>query len=74
MISQKTIPEHVIKQYGSARAFRARKRKALRELQRALNDLRLGCGYFPNGSRGVDNIDYEIQILTRELSVKNWGR
>lgn len=68
------IPEHVIKQCGSARAFRSRKRKALRDMERALSELRLGSAYFPNGSRGVSNIEYELKILKGELSVKNWGR
>lgn len=68
------IPEHVIKQYGSARAFRSRKRKALREIERALSELRLGSAYFPHGSRGVSNIEYELKILAKELSIKNWGR
>lgn len=68
------LPDHVIEQYGSARAFRTRKRKALRDLERALGELRLGSAYFPNGSRGVSNIEYEARILAQELSVKNWGR
>lgn len=68
------LPEHVIKQHGSSRAFRAAKRTALRNLETALNELRLGCAYFPSGGQAVSRIEYEVKILKRELSVKNWGR
>jgi len=68
------LPEHVVKQHGSSRAFRAAKRTALRNLEAALNELRIGCAYFPSGGVAVSRIDYEVKILKRELSVKNWGR
>lgn len=68
------IPEHIIKQYGSAHAFRAKKRKIVKELQRLMEELRLGAAFLPNGPRGVSSIDYELEMLRRELSVKNWGR
>lgn len=68
------LPEHVVKQYGSSRAFRAKKRRLVKDMRRLLSDLRLGCAYFPSGARGVENIDYELKILARELSAKSWGR
>ena len=68
------IPEHVIKQYGSTHAFRAAKRAALREIEFALNRLRLGCAFLPYGPGAVDRMTYEVNTLKRELSVKNWGR
>lgn len=68
------IPDHIIERYGTARAFRAEKRKIVKELRRLMDELRLGAAFLPNGPRGVANIDYELEILRRELSVKNWGR
>lgn len=68
------LPEHVIKKYGSAHAFRARKRELVKEMRQLLGELVLGSAYFPNGSRRVDNVRYELEILARELSVKSWGK
>lgn len=68
------IPPHIITEYGSARAFRSEKRKLVKEVQRVFEELRRGCAFFPNGARGIDAIHYEMEILKRELSVKNWGR
>lgn len=67
------LPEHVIKQYGSSRGFRQRKRQELRRLKTALSQLRLGCAYLPNGPASVERIDYEVKMLERDLSIKNWG-
>ena len=68
------LPEHVIADWGSARNFREDKRRLVREMAQTLDELRVGCAYFPNGSRGVENIMYELEILKRELSIKSWGR
>lgn len=68
------IPDHVIEQYGSARAFKAKKRAVVKEMRRLASELALGAAYLPNGYRSVTNVEYELQILAKELSVKNWGR
>jgi hypothetical protein len=69
------LPEHIVQDYGSSRAFKAAKRKQLRILKRALNDLRMGCAYFPvSGSSLVQVIDQQVRTLEWELAAKNWGR
>lgn len=68
------LPDDVRRRYGGSRGFRRAKRKALRNLITALRELRLGCAYFPNGGQSVARIDYEVKILERELSEKNWIR
>lgn len=58
----KKIPDHVLhntKTY-TAREFKAQKRKQVREVLRALDELRTGCAYLPGGPREVD-------IATRAL-------
>lgn len=64
-------PDHA---FPNARAFKAEKRRHLRVLKRALDDLRMGCAYFPSGTIHVERIAHEIEELTRELSAKEWGR
>lgn len=74
-MARKEIPEHVVQRYGSARAFRAHKRKLARQMLRLLDDLRLGCAYMPDGSmRHIEAIDYELQMIAGAVSVKSWGR
>lgn len=74
MPTKKPIPKSVAQLYGSARAFRQTKRRALRQLIKALDELRLGCAHYPNGARAVEAINYEATLLQQELSVENWGR
>lgn len=68
------LPDHVVKQYGSTRAFKARKRQLVKEARKLVDEIRLGCAYFPEGSRGIEAADYELKVLARSLSVKSWGR
>ena len=68
------IAKHIVKQWGSSRAFRIAKRAELQELLDALDRLRVGCAYFPGGSRRVEQIANEVKALRQELSVKEWGR
>ena len=69
------IPDFVADQYaGRRRGFKQTKRKNLRALRRALNDLRMVCAYFPEGATRVDVIDQQIKALEWELSLKSWGR
>lgn len=65
----------MIRHYGSSRAYKKTKRKQLRILKRALDDLRMGCAYFPvSGASLVKVISQQVETLEWELSAKAWGR
>ena len=70
------VPRHIAEQYdGGARGFRTAKRRQLRALVKALEELRLGCAYFPdNGIRAVEAIAKQAKDLRRSLSIESWGR
>jgi hypothetical protein len=70
----KKIDPFVAKQYGGAHGFRAAKRAELRTMRSALELLRSGCAYLPNGSEKVMQISRLLTELQDECSVKNWGR
>jgi hypothetical protein len=70
----KTSLQYPTHAYPDARTFKAEKRRHLREVKRAVDQLRLGCAYFPGGSHRVDAISDQIEELQRELSAKEWGR
>lgn len=68
------IPAHIVEQYGSARKFRSEKRTQLRSLRMALNNLHVGCAFFPSGRSHIREIEQHVNALEIELSVKQWGR
>lgn len=69
--SSDKYPAHA---YPNARAFKSEKRKQLREVLRAMEQLRSGCAYFPNGHQPVVAIKDQLEALAKELSAKEWGR
>ena len=72
---QRKVPKFIAKKYElGARGFKSEKRQQLRMLNRILSDLRIGCAYLPCGTRPVDDIQKQINIMLESLSVKNWGR
>lgn len=68
------ISDFIADLYGSRRAFRAEKRRQVREVERALGNLRNGCAYLPNGTVEVDQITAAVKVLRQITSVKEWGR
>lgn len=60
--------------FPSAHAFRSEKRRQLRVVRKALEDLRTGCAYFPDGGDAVKLMGQSVDLLTQQLSVKRWGR
>ena len=60
--------------YPSLHAFRAEKRRELRVLKKAAENLRAGCAYMPDGGECVGLILDRIGLLTEQLSVRRWGR
>lgn len=71
-----TIPEWVPRnaKVATRRLWKALKRRQLRTLDRALDDLRMGCAYFPGGAQRVEAISDQVKALRAELSAKEWGR
>ena len=69
------IPKYVAQQYqGGARGFKSEKRKQLRALKKALDNLRAGAAFFPCGSAPVYVIAEQVDVIAQAISVKNWGR
>lgn len=69
------LPKCITDQYYlGARGFKIEKRQALREIEKALKRLRLGCTYFPAGATKVKDLGVLLRALQRELSIKEWGR
>ena len=70
----KRLPPHMLEIYSSARRFKAGARARAKHVNRALNELQLGCAFFPNGSEGVRRIRVALEKVIADISVKNWGR
>ena len=68
------VPAHVVAIHGSARAFKALKRKQLTVARKALDDLRTGCAFFPCGNLPVERIERELDAIEAAICEKNWGR
>jgi hypothetical protein len=71
-----TIPDYVLRnaKVATRRLWKALKRRQLRALDKAVDDLRMGCAYFPDGAQRVETISKEVAALRRELSAMEWGR
>jgi len=71
----KPVPSHISRKYKQgAHGFRAEKRRQGMALDKALDDLRFGCAFFPCGSEPIEKIDELIAVIRQSISVKNWGR
>ena len=69
------IPDFIKKQYGgTAHGFKAAARARCKKAIRAVNELRMGCAYFPESYYKVELISKTLEDLASELSVRNWGR
>lgn len=68
------VPAHVVAIHGSARAFKALKRKQLREAWRAVNKLHTGCAFFPCGNGPMQRIERALEEVEKAISEKAWGR
>jgi hypothetical protein len=61
--------------YPSARAFKAAKRRELRQLEKALSLFRFGCAGCPSpASSFVRSFQGQLDRLKQTLSVRQWGR
>lgn len=69
------FPRSMCEKYGSHRNFKQLKRKQLRAVIKAMDDLRFGCAYLKRPAyRTVIRLDHEANDLKQQLSVKVWGR
>ena len=68
------FPSLVLKTYKvkTSREFRSIKRRELREVIKAIDELRVGCYYLPDGGDAVDKMDKIAKDLKVQLQVKNW--
>ena len=73
-MSRPHFPQHIRRQYGSSRAFKAQKRRDLQALRRALDDFSVGCTYVPGGSEQMDVMRKTWCILYNNMREKKWGR
>ena len=61
--------------YASARAFRAAKRRDVRNALKAMDELRVGCAFLPPGAyMNVLAADKLLEDVKAMLSVKRWKR
>lgn len=66
-------PEWVVKQYGSARKWRADVRRRMRLLEIAAQDASRGSAFYPKPAPGIASQLREAAKELRQLvSVKNW--
>ena len=70
----KRVPRHLVQLYGSATAFRREKRRQIRDVERALSNLMLGCSYLPTGSKPVEVMRTACAEVKKALRVQEWGR
>jgi len=73
------VPPHVVRQHGSAREWKALKRKQCRAAVDAVGDLRIGSAFFPRPtgqgySNNIDQAQQALMTLTHLLSQEVWGR
>ena len=73
--AKKRVPPYIAEQYrGGARQFKAERRKALKRVESAFNELRRGSMWFPTCYKHVDRIDKSLAAIREDISAKNWGR
>lgn len=69
-----TMPRHILRMYGTSRAFKAQKRRDLRALFKAFGDFRRGCAFVPGSHEPVREIEKALVRLYNGARVANWGR
>ena len=69
------IPIFILNNTGqrTSRKFKSLKRKQLREVFKAMDDLRLACAHFPNSTTDFDAANKALNSIKHDISVNNWG-
>ncbi len=60
--------------YRTKRAWKAAARRRVRALEKAVDEARIGCAFYPGGSMPLDQMTEIVQALRARVSVKEWGR
>jgi hypothetical protein len=69
------IPKYIAEQYpGGARQFKAKRRKALKQVEIAFHDLSRGSTQFPTSYKHILRIRESLAAISDDISIKNWGR
>lgn len=73
---RKRIPRFVTENFpgGTARAFKAAKRRDLKALHKAWLEFRRGCAWVPGYPGPIAALEKALDDLKVITSAKNWGR
>ena len=72
--TNRKIPRFVTMQYdGGAKGFKATKRRQLKALKKAFEEMRTGCVWLPCGTGPINAIFAAIVEMEDALSSKKWG-
>ncbi len=74
MRNKDDIPEHIQERFGGSRQFKAIKRRQCRATLKALDQLRFGCAFIPDGATLVTAAREALTRLQNGMKVSNWGR
>lgn len=69
------IPKYVLEAMDlkTTRQFKSRKRKELREIEKAVKEYQRGCAYCPGYETGISNLFKSVREIKILQSVKEWG-
>lgn len=70
-MTPRKLPAHI---GGTHRAWKARKRRELRAVERVFDALTIGCAYAPPANAAIGRIGAALAELRTAYSVKAWGR
>jgi len=70
------IKEYILKamKLKSSREYKVLKRKQIRAVEKAVNDLRTGSVCLPDYPNSITSLSHDVSVLKESMSVKNWGR
>lgn len=75
MSSKDGIPDWLAARHGGRRAFKAKKRRALRSILAAFDDAVNGCAFMPgNSQRSLREAERLVESALEDCAVKKWGR
>lgn len=69
------LPEHILEEYGSGRAYKAKKRVELRAVEKSFADLWFGGAWMPPAANEkMTGILAALREIKLEISANRWGR
>ena len=70
----KKLPQHIIQIYGTARQFKATKRKEMGFVMMEFAEFTAGCAFIPGYNEHCETIQTHLKAWREEMLVKQWGR